>query len=82
MTFKSNADMANAIENIVIPVVNIFMATLMKYVEEDKMRNVADNLLDKLEDLVDGTGTKIDDAVLEPVFERIREMFNIPDGED
>lgn len=74
--------MANAIENIVIPVVNIFMATLMKYVEEDKMRNVADNLLDKLEDLVDGTGTKIDDALLEPVFERIREMFNIPDGED
>ena len=54
----------------------------MKYVEEDKMRNVADNLLDKLEDLVDGTGTKIDDAILEPVFERIREMFNIPDGED
>ena len=74
--------MANTIENIVIPVVNIFMSTLMKYVEEDKMRNVADNLLDKLEDLVDGTGTKIDDAVLEPVFERIREMFNIPDGED
>lgn len=74
--------MANTIENIVIPVVNLFMGTLMKYVEEDKMHDVADNLLDKLEELVDGTGTKIDDAVFEPVFERIREAFNIPDGED
>ena len=69
-------------EKIVIPVVNIFMGTLMSYVPEEKVRDAADNLLDKLEDLVDGTGTKIDDAVLEPVFERIREMFNIPDGED
>ncbi|MCG8341364.1 MAG: hypothetical protein MI684_00800 [Chlorobiales bacterium] len=69
-------------EKIVIPVVNIFMGTLMSYVPEEKVRDAADNLLDKLEDLVDGTGTKIDDAMLEPVFERIREMFNIPDGED
>ncbi len=74
--------MGNTVEKIVIPVVNIFMGTLMSYVPEEKVRDAADNLLDKLEDLVDGTGTKIDDAVLEPVFERIREMFNIPDGED
>ena len=74
--------MANTIENVVIPVVNIFISTLMSYVEEDKVRDAADNLLDKLEELVEGTGTKIDDAVLEPVFERIRETFNIPDGED
>lgn len=74
--------MGNTVEKIVIPVVNIFMGTLMSYVPEEKVRDAADNLLDKLEDLVDGTGTKIDDAMLEPVFERIREMFNIPDGED
>ena len=74
--------MANTIENVVIPVVNIFISTLMNYVEEDKVRDAADNLLDKLEELVEGTGTKIDDAVFEPVFERIRETFNIPDGKD
>ena len=74
--------MANTIENVVIPVVNIFISTLMNYVEEDKVRDAADSLLDKLEELVEGTGTKIDDAVFEPVFERIRETFNIPDGKD
>lgn len=70
------------IEDVVVPVVDMFMGVLMSQVPEDRVQDVADDLLDKIEDLVDGTGTKIDDAIIEPVIGRVRETFGIPDGDD
>ena len=74
--------MASKIEEILVPVVDVVMGTLVSQVPEERMQDVADNLLDRIEDLVDGTGTKIDDAIIKPVINRIRETFNIPDGDD
>jgi hypothetical protein len=42
---------------------------------------VVDSVIDKLEALVNGTSTPLDDAVVEPVIERLRASFNIPDGD-
>lgn len=74
--------MVSKIEEVLVPVVDMFMGVLINQVPEDKMQDVADNLLDKIEDLVDSTGTKIDDAIIKPVINRVRETFNIPDGDD
>lgn len=74
--------MVSKIEEVLVPVVDMFMGVLINQVPGDKMQDVADNLLDKIEDLVDGTGTKIDDAIIKPVINRVRETFNIPDGDD
>ncbi len=44
-------------------------------------RDVVDTVIDKLEVLVDGTSTPLDDAVIEPVIERLRASFGIVDGD-
>ena len=70
------------IEEVLVPVADAFMGVLVAQVPAEKMQDVADELLDKIEDLVDGTGTKLDDAIVGPVIARVRATFNIPDGED
>ncbi len=74
--------MANKIEEVLEPVVGAFMDVLVAQIPEDKLQDVADELLDKIEDLVDGTGTKLDDAIVEPVIAKVRATFGIEDGED
>lgn len=55
---------------------------MLQYVPEEKMQDAVDAGLDALEKLVDGTGTPIDDAIAEPIIAKLRETFNVPDGND
>lgn len=70
------------IEGVILPVIEIFMTSILANVPDEKVQDVADDLLDKLEEFVDGTGTKIDDAILEPILNKVRASFGIEDGED
>lgn len=74
--------MANGIEGVILPVVEVFMNSVLASVPEEKVQDVADELLDKVENLVDGTGTKLDDAIVKPILNKVRESFGIEDGED
>lgn len=74
--------MANGIEGVILPVVEVFMNSVLASVPEEKVQDVADDLLDKVENLVDGTGTKLDDAIVKPILNKVRESFGIEDGED
>lgn len=74
--------MVNAIEGAVLPVVELFMNSILANVPDEKVQDVADDLLDKIENLVDGTGTKIDDAIVGPILAKVRQSFGIEDGED
>lgn len=74
--------MANGIEGVILPVVEVFMNSVLASVPEERVQDVADELLDKIENLVDGTGTKLDDAIVKPILNKVRESFGIEDGED
>ena len=74
--------MANGIEGVILPVVEVFMNSVLASVPEERVQDVADELLDKVENLVDGTGTKLDDAIVKPILNKVRESFGIEDGED
>lgn len=74
--------MANGIEGVILPVVEVFMTSFLANVPEEKVENAADDLLDKIENLVDSTGTNLDDAIVEPILNKVRETFGIEDGDD
>lgn len=74
--------MANGIEGLILPVVEVFMNSILANVPAEKVQDVADDLLDKVENLVDGTGTKLDDAIVKPVLNKVRASFGIEDGVD
>lgn len=70
------------IEGVILPVIEIFMNSILANVPNEKVQDVADDLLDKVENLVDGTGTQIDDAIVEPILNKVRVSFGIEDGDD
>lgn len=70
------------IEKILLPIVEAFMSTILAKVPESDVQDVADDLLDKIENIVDESGTKIDDAIVEPIINKVRAVFGIEDGED
>ena len=45
----------------------------------DVMREALDDLIDKLENKIASTPTKVDDAVILPLLTMLRETLNIPD---
>ena len=47
----------------------------------DQLRKFADMAMDFVEDAVKDSTNKIDDVVVLPILERLRETFNIPDDD-
>lgn len=45
------------------------------------MKQVVDAFLDLIEDAVENSENKVDDAVVLPICKRIRETFNVPDND-
>lgn len=52
---------------------------LLSLLTPELLRAFTDMLLDFVEEFVLGTKSKVDDAVVLPLCETIRETFNIPD---
>lgn len=70
--------MAN-LETSFADAVRAVMTAMLQYVPAEKMQEAADSGLDAIQSLVDGTGTPIDDALVEPIIAKLRAAYNIPD---
>ena len=59
-----------------------FVAAIVEKCDAETARKVADSVLDKVEDYIKKTPTKIDDVLLHMIKTCIREPFGIPDNDD
>ena len=58
------------------------LAMLLRFLSPEMLREVADKILDLVEDKVEASSTNIDDRIVLPLIEKIRETFNIPDNDE
>ena len=63
------------LKTVLMQLVPLFLSLLTP----DLLKNFADTLLDWIEDYVTGTASTVDDAIVLPMCEMIRNAFNIPD---
>ena len=70
--------MATGIENTVATFLETAINALLTYVPDSRVDAAADEVLDKLQALVDSTATPIDDALFEPILKKVRSAFNLP----
>jgi hypothetical protein len=78
---KGENQMAN-LETSFADAVRAVMTAMLRYVSAEKMQEAADSGLDAIQSIVDGTRTPIDDALVEPIMAKLRETFDVPDGND
>lgn len=70
--------MKNKIVEMVMP---IFVNALLKSFSKDEIKVTLDNLIDRLEEYIQTTETKVDDGLL-PIVYFVRNIFDIPDLPD
>lgn len=54
----------------------------LRFFSEDMLKDIADTLLDKIEEAIDDSKTQIDDIIAEPIIDAIREAFGIEDKDN
>jgi len=54
---------------------------LLMMLSKDVLKKCVDTMLDIVEDATVKTENKVDDALILPLCERIRETFNVPDDD-
>lgn len=64
-------------EEGIAAVVTSAVTAALAHVPDDKVTGAIDAVINKLQTLVDGTATPLDDAVLEPVIAKVRASFKI-----
>lgn len=57
------------------------VTALVAALPDEALKGVADAAIDAAENIVERTGTKIDDMVILPLCSKVRETFNIPDND-
>jgi len=57
------------------------IALVLSLLNIERLRLVADAILDVIEKSVEESSTKVDDVLVLPLCKRIREAFNIPDND-
>ncbi|QGH73036.1 MAG: hypothetical protein [Siphoviridae sp. ctCJE6] len=62
-------------------VVSQIVATLLSLLNQDTFKKVVDGFLDKVEESVAGSESKVDDAVILPLCKKARELLNVPDND-
>lgn len=70
--------MKNKIVEMVMP---IFVNALLKSFSKDEIKRTLDDLIDRLEEYIRSTETKVDDGLL-PIVYFVRNIFDIPDLPD
>lgn len=68
----------NGIQDTVASFLEVAVKSLLAYVPDDKIDAAADAVIDKIKAFVDGTETPIDNALVEPILEKVRSAFHIP----
>jgi hypothetical protein len=64
-------------QEIIKQMLNLLFTLLPK----DKFNTVVDSLLDKLEEQIEESENKWDDALALPLITKIRELLNVPDND-
>lgn len=54
---------------------------VLSLLTSDQLRKFADMALDFAEDAVQESDNKIDDTIVLPIIQRLRDTFNIPDND-
>lgn len=63
-------------------VVGQIVVTLLSLLNKAQGKEIIDTLFDKIEEMVERSENKIDDAVILPLINKAREILDVPDGED
>ena len=58
------------------------LAMLFKLLKPELLIEIADKVLDLVEDKVEESSTDLDDKIILPLCEKVREAFNIPDNDE
>ena len=62
-------------------IITSILSAILALLSEDKFKAVVDSLLDKVEDLVEKSDNKIDDAIVLPLCKKLRELLDVPDND-
>jgi len=73
----SDEKKAGLVEGIAA-VVETGMRAVLQNIDPGLERKALESGIEKLQGLVDGTETPLDDAVIEPVVDRLRASFGLP----
>jgi hypothetical protein len=68
-------------EGIKAQLMAALVGMIMKMLSPDLLKQFIDMALDFVEDKVLGTASTIDDAIVLPICNMIREAFNVPDND-
>lgn len=60
---------------------DVVMKLAREFLTEENIKGAIDAVLDKLEDLIEKSPTKVDDRLLLPPIKKLREGLNIPDND-
>ena len=66
----------------VLTIMKWFVAAIVEKCDAETARDIADSVLDKVEDYIKKTQTKVDDIFLHMIKTCIRGPFGIPDNDD
>lgn len=61
--------------------INKMVSLLLGALSPEVLRNAVDALLDSIENAVEGSGNKVDDAIVLPLCNLVREAFDVPDDD-
>ncbi|VAX24845.1 hypothetical protein MNBD_NITROSPINAE03-2035 [hydrothermal vent metagenome] len=67
-------------KNLALKLLPFIVAQLIKALTPDLMKRFADKILDAVEDAIQKSENKFDDAIL-PLLTLIRSAFNVPDND-
>jgi len=67
-------------KNLALKLLPFLVAQLIKALTPDLLKRFADKILDAVEDAIQKSENKFDDAIL-PLLTLIRSSFNVPDGD-
>ena len=62
-------------------VLNALIPIILGLLTPDQLRRFADMAMDFVEDAVQDSTNKIDDIVVLPILQRLRDTFNMPDDD-
>lgn len=61
--------------------IQTLMSVVMQFASKEVMTAAVDGILDVIEEAVERSGTQIDDIIVLPICNQVREVFNVPDND-
>jgi hypothetical protein len=62
-------------------IINQIITMILSLLPQEKFKDVVDSILDVLEDKIAESENKVDDALVIPLINKVRELLNVPDND-